>query len=146
MKIFEKDAAQQKTSTLKRQEKSLFDSKFSVETNGFVSRNMNWLRNIKKSNAGKTYIYVFRGLRVKKVPLKSQALTGGVPQGAFNHGEQFCKIHSKKSALKTIFNKVTCLMACNFIKKKKLRHRCFPVTFPKFLRRPTLQMSERMLE
>ena len=39
-------------------------------------RNLRWLRNIKKSNAVKTQIYVFRGLRLKKVALKPEALTG----------------------------------------------------------------------
>ena len=35
---------------------------------------MKWFRNIyKKSNSGKTQIYVFRGLRVKKVKLKLDA-------------------------------------------------------------------------
>ena len=41
-------------------------------------RNMKWLRNIKKINVGKTYVYVFHGLRVKKVELKLEALTRGV--------------------------------------------------------------------
>ena len=77
----------------------------------------------------KTQIYVFLGLRViKKVALKSEALIGGVLQGAFNHEEQFCKIHGKTSALKSLFNKGAGLMVCNFIKKEKLWHRCFPVS------------------
>ena len=38
-------------------------------------------------------------------------------------------------------------MVCNFIIKKKLGHSCFPVSFSKFLKRPTLQnTSEQMLE
>ena len=45
----------------------------------------------------------------------------------------FRKIHSKASVLKSLFYKVAGLMFCNF-KKKKLRHRRFPVSFPKFLR------------
>ena len=102
-------------------------------------RNMKWPRNIKKSNSGKTSFAkdIFRCLRVKKVALKLEALTEEVLQGAFNHGEQFCKLHSKTSTLKSLFNKVTGLMVCNFFKKKKLRHRRFPVSFPHFLRRPT---------
>ena len=45
--------------------------------------------------------------------------------------------------LKSLFNKVAGLMMCNFFKKKN----CFPVSLPKFLRRPTLQnMPKRMLE
>ena len=51
-------------------------------------RNMKWLRNIFQKNAGKTKLSVFRGLRIKKVELKS------------------------------LFNKVAGLMICNFIKKK----------------------------
>ena len=43
------------------------------------------------------------------------------------------KIHRKTPVLKSLFNKVTDLMACNFI-KMRLQHRCFPVKFAKFLR------------
>ena len=71
--------------------------------------------------------------------MKSEALIGGVLQGAFNHEEQFCKIHGKTSALKSLFNKGAGLMVCNFIKKEKLWHRCFPVSFPNFFRRLTVE-------
>ena len=37
--------------------------------------------------------------------------------------------------LKSLFNNVAGLQACNFI-KKSLQHRCFPVKFAKFLRTP----------
>ena len=35
--------------------------------------------------------------------------------------------------LESLFNKVTCFQACNFI-KKNLQYRCFPVNITKFLR------------
>ena len=44
-------------------------------------------------NAGKTQIYVFRGLRVKKVTLKSKALTGGVIHSVFNNFAKFTVKH-----------------------------------------------------
>ena len=53
-------------------------------------RNMKWLRN-RKSDAGKTYIYVFRGLRVKQVELKSEAFTGGVLESASNNFAKLAK-------------------------------------------------------
>ena len=37
--------------------------------------------------------------------------------------------------LKSLFNKVTVLRACDFI-KKSLQHRCFPVIIAKFMRTP----------
>ena len=40
--------------------------------------------------------------------------------------------------LESLFNKVTGLKACNFI-KKKLRYRCSPVNVAKFLRTPFLR-------
>ena len=47
--------------------------------------------------------------------------------------------------LKSLFNKVEGLKACNFI-KKKLQHRCFPVKFTNFLRIPILKNNcERLL-
>ena len=56
-------------------------------------RNMKWLRNNQKSNAGKAQIYDFGGLRVKKVELKLEALTGGVLQIAFNNFAKFAVKH-----------------------------------------------------
>ena len=46
-----------------------------------------------KSNAGETQIYDFGGLRVKKVELKIEALTGGVRQGPFNNFKKFTVKH-----------------------------------------------------
>ena len=40
--------------------------------------------------------------------------------------------------LGSLFNKVTGLLACNFL-KNRLQHRCFPVNIVKFLRTPFLQ-------
>ena len=46
--------------------------------------------------------------------------------------------------LESVFNKVAGLWACNFI-TKKLQHRCFPVKFAKFLRKPMLKnICERL--
>ena len=39
--------------------------------------------------------------------------------------------------LEPLFNKVTGLLACNFI-KKRLQHGCFPVNIAKFLRKALL--------
>ena len=44
--------------------------------------------------------------------------------------KNFCKFHRKTPVLQSLFNKD--LKACNFI-KEKLKHRCFPVKFVKFL-------------
>ena len=38
-------------------------------------------------------MYVFRGLKVKKVGLKSETLTGGVLQSAFNNFAKFSAKH-----------------------------------------------------
>ena len=43
--------------------------------------------------------------------------------------QKFRKIHRK--ILVTLFNKITCPRACDFI-KKRLQHRCFPANFAKF--------------
>ena len=40
--------------------------------------------------------------------------------------KKFRNIHRKTSVLKSLFNKVASLQACNFI-KTRLQHRCFPV-------------------
>ena len=52
-------------------------------------RNIKWLRNIKKSNAGKTWRYFLHGLRVKKFELKLEALTGEVLLRAFSNFAKF---------------------------------------------------------
>ena len=58
------------------------------------------------------------------------------------------KCQRRCSVKKAVFKKFanfTDLQAFNFI-KKRLQHRCFPVKFAKFLRRPILKNScERML-
>ena len=47
--------------------------------------------------------------------------------------------------LKSFFNKVADLQACNFI-KNGLQYRCFPVNFVKFLRTPTFKnICEQLL-
>ena len=46
--------------------------------------------------------------------------------------------------LESLFNNVSGLRACNFI-KKRLEHRCFPVNFAKFLRRSFLIEQLRWL-
>ena len=43
----------------------------------------------------------------------------------------------KMPVLESLFNKVACLKACNFI-KKRLQYMCFPVNIAKFLRIPFL--------
>ena len=45
------------------------------------------------------------------------------------------QISKKKPVLESRFNKVADLKVCNII-EKRLRHRCFPAKFAKFLRRP----------
>ena len=46
--------------------------------------------------------------------------------------------------LESRFNNAVGLLACDFI-KKRLRHRCFPVKFAKFLRTPILKnICERL--
>ena len=44
----------------------------------------------------------------------------------------FLNIHRKTPVLKSLFNKVAGILACNFI-KKKLQQRCFPVNIAKFV-------------
>ena len=43
-----------------------------------------------------------------------------------------CNIHRKTHVLKSLFNKVTGLQTCNFI-RKRLQHRCIPANISKFL-------------
>ena len=51
----------------------------------------------------------------------------------------------KHLLLESVFNKVTDLQACNFIKKRH-QHGCFPVNILKFLRTPILNnICERLL-
>ena len=47
--------------------------------------------------------------------------------------KEFRNVHRKAPMLESLFNKVTCFQACNFI-KKNLQYRCFPVNITKFLR------------
>ena len=61
------------------------------------------------------------------------------------YSSKFIKFHRKTLASECLFNKVACLNACNFI-KKRLWHRCFPVKFVKFSRTPILKnICERLL-
>ena len=47
------------------------------------------------------------------------------------------KFHRKAPVLESLFNRITGLQVCHFI-KKTLQHKCFPVKFGKFLRTPIL--------
>ena len=52
----------------------------------------------------------------------------------------FAKFTGKQLRQSLSFNKVAGLRPATLLKKRKrLRHRCFPVDFPKFLRTPSLQ-------
>ena len=46
--------------------------------------------------------------------------------------------------LESLFNKVSCLKACNFI-KKRLQHRCFSLNIAKSLRTPFLKNIRKRL-
>ena len=52
--------------------------------------------------------------------------------------KNFAKFTGKHMCQSLFFNKVAD-GACNFIKKERLWHRCFPMNFAKFLRTPFLQ-------
>ena len=57
--------------------------------------------------------------------------------------QKICKFHRKSftgTVLKTLFNRVADLQACNFI-KKTLQYRCFLVKFTQFLRTPNLKSA-----
>ena len=55
------------------------------------------------------------------------------------------KFHRKIPVLESLFNRVTGLKGCNFI-KKRLQHRCFPVKSKTFLRAPILKnICKRLL-
>ena len=56
----------------------------------------------------------------------------------------FRNIHRKTPVFESLFTKVTGLNACSFI-KKRLRHRCFPVKFPRILRTSFFKESRRWL-
>ena len=49
------------------------------------------------------------------------------------HSWKFCGIHRKTLVLESVFNTVTDLQDCNFI-KKRLQHMCFPVNIATFVR------------
>ena len=51
-----------------------------------------------------------------------------------------CKIIRKKPMLESPFNKVVGLEVCNFI-KKRLQHRCFPVSFTKICKNTFFQST-----
>ena len=57
---------------------------------------------------------------------------------------KFRKFYRKTPVLESIFNNISGLQSCNFI-KKRLQHRCFPIKFAKFLRTPILKnICERL--
>ena len=45
---------------------------------------------------------------------------------------KFRKFHKETPVLESLFNKVSGLKACNFI-KKRIQHSCFPLKFARFL-------------
>ena len=45
---------------------------------------------------------------------------------------KFCKFHKETPLLESLFNKVSGLKTCNFI-KKRIQHSCFPLKFARFL-------------
>ena len=57
---------------------------------------------------------------------------------------KFCKIHRKTPVPEYLFNKVVYLGPATLI-KKRLWHRCFPVTFVKFLRTSILENTSGQL-
>ena len=60
--------------------------------------------------------------------------------------KNFAIFTGKRLCWSLYFNENAGLQSCNFI-KKRLRHRCFPVNYAKFLRAPVLKnISERLLE
>ena len=61
--------------------------------------------------------------------------------------KQLCRsfFSTKFQALESLFNNVSGLQACNFI-KKRLRHRCVPVNIAKFLKTRILKnICDRLL-
>ena len=72
----------------------------------------------------------------KKELNQVEAATGGVLSKSYSL--KFCYIPRKAPVLESLFNKITGLKACIFI-KKKLKHKCFPVNIEKFLRTPILK-------
>ena len=67
------------------------------------------------------------------VQVKEQISEAVVLRPQIRCSEKFCKFHRKISVLESFFNKAAGLEACNPI-KARLRHRCFPMKFTKFLR------------
>ena len=57
----------------------------------------------------------------------------------------FCNIHREAPLLKSLFNKVAALKACNFI-KKRLRYSCFSVNTAKFLKSFFIEHPWRLLQ
>ena len=101
-------AAQQKNNTLRRQITACLTQNLVLNQKDlFLAsiRNMKQLRKIKKSTIGKTQIYVFRCLMVKKVALKD-----------------FYKLVLTilQNSQQSLFNKVVDLIACNFMSMPKL--------------------------
>ena len=87
------------------------------------------------------YTVYARGLRVKKVELKLETLTGGVLQSAFNNFAKFTVKHLRWS----LFKKVAGLMVSNFFKKKTLAQ-VFSCMFSEIFRKTYFaEHAERIL-
>ena len=69
------------------------------------------------------------------------------PRGALQkrRSQKFRKIDRKTPVPESPFLIKLQAQACNFILKKRLWHRCFPVNFAKFLRTPFLQNTSGRL-
>ena len=98
-------------------------------------RNMKRLRNIKKWMLGKRRYTSFVVYGLKKWHWNQKHSL----EELYIVFLTILQIHRKTSALNSLLNKKACLMVYSFIKQKKIRHRYFPVSFLKFLKRPTLQ-------
>ena len=81
------------------------------------------------------WIKITSHLNKNIIHLRSSHRSFSVKKGVLRN---FVKFTGKHLCQSLFFNKVAAL-ASNFIKKKRLWHRCFPVNFTKFLRTPFLQ-------
>ena len=80
--------------------------------------------------------------RVSAKLICTEAATGGVLQKRCS--QKFRKFYRKTLLFESLFNKVTGLRACNFI-KKRLQHSSFPVQLDKFLKTSLLKnICERL--
>ena len=80
-----------------------------------------------------------------ETPFKTRVKPQKEPLELFFY-KKLCKLQRKTPVLKSLFNRIVVLLACNFI-KKRLQPRCFLVEiFAKFLRTPILKnIWERLL-